>query len=55
MCAVYHGIPNFPALLSLPGMIFGAAGMMGILTLPYLVTIVVLYLTLELKPVGCRS
>lgn len=47
MCGIYHGIPNFPALLSLSGMIFGAAGMMGILTVAYLVTIVVLYLTLD--------
>ncbi|WP_127818203.1 DUF7024 domain-containing protein [Microbacterium sp. CPCC 204701] len=46
-CGIYHGIPNFPALLSLSGMIFGAAGMMSILTVPYLVTIVVLYLTLD--------
>ncbi|MEZ3159109.1 hypothetical protein AB1K54_01040 [Microbacterium sp. BWT-B31] len=47
MCAIFHGIPNFPALLSLSGMVFGAAGMMSILTVPYLVTIVVLYLTLD--------
>lgn len=47
MCGIYHGIPNFPALLSLSGMIFGVAGMMAILTVPYLVTIVILYLTLD--------
>lgn len=47
MCATYHGVPNFPALLSLSGMIFGPSGMMNILTVPYLVAIVVLYLTLD--------
>lgn len=47
MCGIYHGIPNFPALLSLSGMIFGAAGMMAILTVAYILTIVLLYLTLD--------
>lgn len=47
MCGIYHGLPNLPALLSLSGMILGTAGMMSILTVPYLLTIVMLYLTLD--------
>ncbi len=50
---IFHGLPNFPALLSLFGMIFGIQGIMYIPALFYLLSIVMIFLichfNLELK------
>ena len=50
---IFHGLPNFPALLSLSGKIFGIQGIMYIPALFYLLSIVTIFLichfNLELK------
>jgi hypothetical protein len=47
--AIFHGLVNLPALLSISGMIFGAEHLMHALTLPYLVSIVLIFLTLNVN------
>jgi len=46
---VFYGLPNFPALLSISGLIFGSENIMHGLTLPYLIAIVLLFITLNLN------
>ncbi|MEY8354092.1 hypothetical protein AALB39_12125 [Lachnospiraceae bacterium 54-53] len=54
---VFHGLPNFPALLSITGKIFGLQGIMYILQIFYLLSIIVVYLicfvNLQLKRTTC--
>jgi hypothetical protein len=45
--AIFHGLPNFPAILSISGLIFGAENIMVGLTLPYLISIILIFLTLN--------
>ncbi|MDR2409398.1 MAG: hypothetical protein LBE13_14960 [Bacteroidales bacterium] len=44
-----HGIPTFPALLSICGKIMGFSNMMHILTIFYLLALVLMYLTLHVN------
>ena len=45
--AMLHGLPNMPALLSIPGMIFCASFMMQALTFPYLLSIIFMFMLLD--------
>jgi len=47
--AIFHGLPNLPALQSVSGMMFGAEYLMHALTLPYLITIVLIFITLNIN------
>jgi len=46
--AVFHGLQNLPALLSVTGKIFGAENLMHGLTLPYLISLVLIFKTLNM-------
>ena len=41
--AIFHGLHNFPAILSIAGQIFGAEYIMAGMTLPYLISIIKAY------------
>jgi len=47
--AMFHGLPNLPAVLSITGRIFGTEHIMIGLTLPYLISIVLIFLTLNVN------
>ena len=47
--ATYHGLQNFPALLSITGKILGEEHIMHGLTIPFLISIVLLFITLNLN------
>jgi hypothetical protein len=47
--AFFHGLPNLPALLSVSGLMFGAEHIMMGLTLPYLISIILVFLTLDIN------
>jgi len=47
--AIFHGLQNLPALLSIGGMILGTEYLMHILTIPYLITIILIFLTLNVN------
>ena len=47
--ALFHGLPNLPALLSITGKIFGAEYIMQGLTIPYLTAIVLIFVTLNIN------
>jgi len=46
---IFHGLPNLAALLSVTGFIFGTEHFMHGLTLPYLVAIVLIFITLNVN------
>jgi hypothetical protein len=45
----FHGIPNFPALLSISGKIFGVDKMMHIQTVFFLLAVALIYMTLDIN------
>lgn len=47
--AIFHGLQNLPALLSITGKIFGVENLMHGLTLPYLISIALIFITLNLN------
>ena len=47
--AIFHGLPNLPALLSITGKIFGTEHIMHGLTLPYLIAIILIFIALDLN------
>lgn len=46
---IFHGFANIAAIISIPGIIFGEQHMMHALTIPYLVSIVLIFMTLNLN------
>lgn len=45
--AVYHGLPTYPALLALWGLLFGLEAMAGVQTLIFILTVLMLWLVAE--------
>jgi len=47
--AIFHGLQNLPAMLSITGKIYGAEQIMHGLTLPYIISIVLIFITLNIN------